>query len=58
MQIAGVPNRTPPDQGEMNYPYLFDLVDRSGYQGWLGCEFRPGKNTPAGLAWLKQYGLG
>ena len=57
MQIAGVPNRTPPNQGEMNYPYLFDLVDRLGYQGWLGCEFRPGENTRAGLSWLKQYGL-
>jgi hydroxypyruvate isomerase len=58
MQIAGVPNRTPPDQGELNYPYLFDLVDSSGYQGWLGCEFRPGDNTVAGLSLLKQYGLG
>lgn len=58
MQIAGVPNRTPPDQGEINYPYLFDFVDRLGYQGWLGCEFRPGENTRDGLSWSKQYGLG
>jgi len=57
MQIAGVPSRTPPNQGEMNYPYLFDLVDRLGYQGWLGCEFRPGENTRDGLSWLKQFGL-
>lgn len=58
MQIAGVPNRTPPDQGEMNYPYLFDLVDRLGYEGWLGCEFRPGESTEEGLKWARGYGLG
>lgn len=58
MQIAGVPNRTPPDQGEINYAYLFDLVDTLGYEGWLGCEFRPGESTLAGLAWAKPYGIG
>lgn len=58
MQIAGVPGRTPPDRGELNYPYLIDLVDELGYSGWLGCEFRPGTPTRAGLAWAKPYGIG
>lgn len=58
MQIAGVPNRTPPDQGEMNYAYLFGLVDELGYQGWLGCEFRPGDKTTDGLSWAKDFGIG
>lgn len=58
MQVAGIPGRTPPDRGELNYPYLFDLVDELGYQGWLGCEFRPGDVTAEGLAWAGPYGLG
>ena len=62
MQIAGVPGRTPPDEGEMNYPYLFQLIDDLGYQGWVGCEYRPHGIHPgatrASLAWAKTYGLG
>ena len=58
MQIAGLPNRTPPDEGEMNYGYLFDLVDDLGYQGWLGCEFRPGEKTADGLSWARAFGIG
>ena len=62
MQIAGVPGRTPPDEGEMNYPYLFKLIDDLGYQGWVGCEYRPNGTHPAAtkesLAWAKPYGLG
>ena len=57
IQIAGVPGRTPPDEGEINYPYLFAAVDRTGYEGWLGCEFRPGKSTIDGLAWATPYGI-
>lgn len=57
MQIAGVPNRTPPDQGEMNYHYLFDLVDELGYEGWLGCEFQTGQSTKEALAWARDYGI-
>jgi hydroxypyruvate isomerase len=60
-QIAGVPLRHEPDTGELNYPYLFDVLDEvsaaCGWQGWVGCEYRPAKgNTPNsthdGLAWL------
>ena len=58
MQIAGVPDRTPPNQGEMNYSYLFALVDELDYKGWLGCEFRSGDNTKEALSWAINYGIG
>ena len=57
VQIAGVPERHEPDVGEMNYPYLFEVLDRTGYDGWIGCEYRPKRGgepggTSAGLGWL------
>jgi hydroxypyruvate isomerase len=52
VQIAGVPGRHEPDVGEIHYPYLFDLLDRLGYTGWVGCEYRPAATTVAGLGWL------
>ncbi|MBI3504047.1 MAG: TIM barrel protein [Proteobacteria bacterium] len=55
MQLAGVPDRHEPDEGELNYPYLFDLVDRLGYAGWIGCEYRPRAGTSAGLGWARAY---
>ncbi|MEM5433091.1 2-oxo-tetronate isomerase [Cupriavidus oxalaticus] len=55
IQIAGVPERHEPDLGELNYPYLFDLIDALGYQGWIGCEYRPRAGTSEGLGWLKPY---
>lgn len=58
MQIAGLPNRTSPDQGEMNHRYLFDLIDRLGYRGWVGCEYRPPADTLSSLEWAKPYGIG
>jgi hydroxypyruvate isomerase len=58
MQIAGVPGRTPPDRGEINYPYLFDLIDGLGYAGWIGCEFRCGEPTANGLTWAGSFGIG
>ena len=58
MQIAGLPNRTPPDEGETNHVYLFDLIDRLGYDGWVGCEYRPKGTTLESLAWAKPYGIG
>ena len=38
-----MPERHEPDIGEINYPYLFDLIDRLGYDGWVGCEYFPGR---------------
>lgn len=57
IQIAGVPGRHEPDVGEIHYPYLFDLVDRLGYEGWIGCEYRPAGDTWAGLGWARPYGI-
>jgi 2-dehydrotetronate isomerase len=55
IQIAGVPERHEPSLGEMNYPYLFELIDALGYSGWIGCEYRPRAGTSEGLGWLKPY---
>lgn len=57
-QIAGVPDRHEPDEGELDYPYLLDLIDSLGFQGWIGCEYRPRADTHAGLGWARAYGLG
>jgi hydroxypyruvate isomerase len=60
-QIAGVPERHEPDVGEMNYPYLFKVIDevaqQCGWSGWVGCEYRPARGaqpggTSAGLGWF------
>lgn len=58
MQIAGVPERHEPSVGEMHYPYLFRLIDELGYEGWIGCEYRPRAGTVEGLGWAKAYGIG
>ncbi len=60
IQVAGVPQRHEPDVGEINYPYLFDLLDELGYDGWIGCEYRPaGGNEPGattrGLGWARRW---
>lgn len=55
IQIAGVPERHEPDLGEINYPYLFALIDELGYKGWIGCEYRPRASTSAGLGWLRPW---
>ena len=54
-QIASVPKRNEPDDGEVNYDYIYRLLDEMGYQGWIGCEYRPKGKTEDGLAWLKPY---
>jgi len=55
IQIAGVPERHEPDIGEVNYPYLFERIDALGYEGWIGCEYRPKAGTSEGLGWLRSY---
>lgn len=55
IQIAGVPERHEPHLGELNYPYLFALIDKLGYDGWVGCEYRPHGATSAGLGWFAPY---
>ena len=58
LQIAGVPDRREPDAGELNYAYLFEVIDALGYDGWIGCEYRPASATSAGLGWLRRAGGG
>jgi 2-dehydrotetronate isomerase len=52
IQIAGVPGRHEPDVGEINYAWIFRLLDELKYDGWIGCEYRPRQGTAAGLTWL------
>ena len=56
MQLADNPGRNEPGTGEINYPFLFAHIDRMGYQGWIGCEYKPATTTQAGLGWLKNVG--
>ena len=53
IQLADNPGRNEPGTGEINYPFLFAHLDRIGYTGWIGCEYKPATSTEAGLAWLK-----
>jgi hydroxypyruvate isomerase len=55
IQIAGVPDRHEPDLGELNYAWLFEEIDRLGYTGWIGCEYRPKGDTSEGLQWLRDW---
>jgi len=58
IQIAGVPGRNEPDgRQEINYAFLLGLIDELGYDGWVGCEYRPRAGTEAGLAWAAPYGI-
>jgi hydroxypyruvate isomerase len=54
-QCAGVPDRTEPDRGEIDYAHVFKLIDGLGYKGWIGAEYAPVAKTEAGLDWLKRY---
>lgn len=55
MQLADVPGRHEPGTGEVDFPKLFELVDRLGYRGWIGAEYAPTKTTAETLAWAKEY---
>jgi hydroxypyruvate isomerase len=56
-QIAAVPSRQEPDEGEVNYPEVFAALDRLGYRGYVGAEYRPRGRTEDGLGWGRLYGL-
>jgi hydroxypyruvate isomerase len=58
LQVAGVPERHEPDCGELHHPYLFALIDELGYNGHIGCEYRPAAGTTAGLGWMAPYMTG
>jgi hydroxypyruvate isomerase len=53
VQVASVPSRNEPDGEEVNYPFLFDELDRLGYAGIVGCEYRPRGATREGLGWFE-----
>lgn len=55
IQIAGVPDRHEPDSEDVYYPHLFDLIDSFGFEGFVGCEYRPKAGTGRGLGWLHSY---
>lgn len=51
LQVAGVPDRHEPDAGELNFAYLLELIDSLGFEGYVGCEYRPRAGTSEGLGW-------
>jgi hydroxypyruvate isomerase len=55
IQIASVPSRHEPDGEELNYQFLFDELDRLGYDNFVGCEYRPRGATVDGLGWFQRY---
>lgn len=58
VQISGVPGRNEPDdRQEINYPFLLSMIDELGFDGWVGCEYRPRAGTLEGLNWARPYGL-
>jgi hydroxypyruvate isomerase len=57
LQCAAVPSRHEPDEGEINYPAVFEAVDKLAYRGWIGAEYRPRARTEDGLGWARKYGV-
>ena len=57
VQLADNPGRNEPGTGEINYPFLFAHLDRVGYKGFVGCEYKPAGTTQDGLGWLKSMGV-
>jgi hydroxypyruvate isomerase len=57
VQIAAVPSRAEPDEGEVNYPAILAAIDRLGYTGYVAGEYKPRGRTEEGLAWAQQYGV-
>jgi hydroxypyruvate isomerase len=54
IQLADNPGRNEPGTGEIHYLYLFKMLDHIGYQGWIGCEYKPATTTEAGLSWMQK----
>ncbi len=55
IQLADNPGRNEPGSGEINYSFLFKHIDQIGYDGWIGCEYKPATTTVAGLGWAAAY---
>jgi hydroxypyruvate isomerase len=54
VQIAAVPSRNEPDEGEIAYGAIFSALDRIEYRGWVGCEYKPRGDTDVGLSWVSR----
>lgn len=54
-QLADNPGRHEPGTGEINFPFLLDFIDSLGYDGWIGCEYRPSRDTRETLQWASRY---
>ncbi|WP_428423750.1 hydroxypyruvate isomerase [Pararhizobium sp.] len=52
VQLADNPGRNEPGTGEINYPFVFEALDAAGYDGFIGCEYKPRTTTSEGLGWL------
>ena len=57
IQIAGIPNRNEPDISEIDYKFIFKIINDLGYKGWIGCEYNPIEDTVSGLSWREKINL-
>lgn len=57
VQIANPPDRREPGKGEIDYRYMFERLDALGYDGWVGCEYRPEGSTVESLSWIRDHGV-
>jgi hydroxypyruvate isomerase len=57
LQLADNPGRNEPGTGEINYRFLFGFIDSIGYEGWIGCEYKPKGKTIDGLGWRAAHGV-
>ena len=57
IQIAGIPDRNEPDISEIDYKFIFKIINDLGYKGWIGCEYNPIKDTLSGLSWREKINL-
>jgi hydroxypyruvate isomerase len=57
VQVANLPGRHEPDRGEIDYGFIFGMLDQAGFAGWVGCEYMPAGRTEDGLGWAYRYGI-
>ena len=55
IQIAAVPSRAEPDEGEVRYEVVIEHIDALGYKGWIGAEYKPRAGVEEGLVWMQPY---
>jgi hydroxypyruvate isomerase len=56
MQVADVPSRAEPGTGEINYEHVLGVIEKAGYQGWIGCDYKPSTRTTTGsFGWMKNW---